>query len=189
MLSFMVGTEVLSGKGSTCLGKDLHYGRRFRAEGAQSLRPKPQHDTASTGCLHVVFCGATSGPRAKPENRSSNALVFISRAPNAFSVLGSTFRTVSALLMFLAPVPEFKSSSRTSTKTKCRFQGPLKSCGRGCNKAGARYTHLELFQLCWCPWPPLIELSKPLTQPKCIFHGLLHALGLRFNKSGAKCRP
>ena len=50
-----VGTWMLCGKGSTLR-------RCFRAECAQSFRPKRQHQH---GCLHVVFCGATSGPRAE----------------------------------------------------------------------------------------------------------------------------
>ena len=57
----MESVWTLSWLGHGCaVGRDLHY------EGAQSLHPRRQHHAAKRGCLHVVFCGAMSGPSAKP---------------------------------------------------------------------------------------------------------------------------
>ena len=51
-------------------------------------------------------------------------------------------------------------------------------------------SHLELFQLRWCPWPQSrsprtqIELAKPPTKPKRTFQGLRRCLCCALLKSG-----
>ena len=48
------------------LGRDLHYGGAFAQRARRVCGLSGSVTRQTRGCLHVVFCGATSGPRAKP---------------------------------------------------------------------------------------------------------------------------